>query len=199
MLKLILVDDQPARAALLQCALQDNGCEVLACLASAEGLVARVAELEPDLVIIDLESPDRDTLENMAVLHRDNPRPVVMFTESDDTGAMERAMQAGVSAYVVDGLDAARVRSIIDVAIARFREFQALRNQLAEVESELASRNIINQAKALLMKHKRMDEEAAYHAMRKMAMSRGQRLVDVARNVVAVVDLIEPAIENGDC
>lgn len=190
-LSVMLVDDQPARAALLEQALLDHRYTVIARLSSAEGLAEQVARLEPDVIIIDIESPDRDTLENMALLHRDNPRPVVMFSDEGDTSAIERAMRAGVSAYIVDGLNPTRVKTIVDVAIARFREYQALRRELEETRTQLADRKQIDRAKGLLMKHRDMDEQQAYHAMRKMAMDRGQRLAEVASNIIAVLEMLE--------
>jgi two-component system, response regulator / RNA-binding antiterminator len=189
-LKVMLVDDQPARAALLEQALRDHQFLVIARLSTAAGLAEQVAKLLPDIIIIDIESPDRDTLENMAILHRDNPRPVVMFAEEGDASIIERAVRAGVSAYVVDGLNPARVKPIVDVAIARFREFQALRQELQETRSQLADRKQIDRAKGLLMKHRDMDEQQAYQAMRKMAMDRGQRLGEVANNIIAVLELL---------
>lgn len=189
-LKVMLVDDQPARAALLEQALRDHQFTVIARLSTAAGLADQVAALQPDIIIIDIESPDRDTLENMAILHRDNPRPVVMFAEEGDTSTIERAVRAGVSAYVVDGLNPARVKPIVDVAIARFREFQALRQELQETRTQLADRKQIDRAKGLLMKHRDLDEQQAYQAMRKMAMDRGQRLGEVANNIIAVLELL---------
>jgi response regulator NasT len=188
----MLVDDQPARAALLEQALLDHDYKVIARLSSAAGLAEQVARLEPDVIIIDIESPDRDTLEHMSILHRDNPRPVVMFAEEgDDSGSIERAMRAGVSAYIVDGLNPARVKTIVDVAVARFREFHALRRELEETRSQLADRKQIDRAKGLLMKQRGLDEQQAYHAMRKMAMDRGQRLAEVAANIIAVFELLD--------
>lgn len=187
----MLVDDQPARAALLEQALLDHHYHVIARLSSAAGLAEQVAVLEPDVIIIDIESPDRDTLEHMASLHRDNPHPVVMFAEEGDTNSIERAMRAGVSAYVVDGLNPARVKTIVDVAIARFREYHALRRELEETRTQLADRKQIDRAKGLLMKHRDLNEEQAYKAMRKMAMDRGQRLAEVANNIIAVLTLID--------
>jgi len=186
----MLVDDQPARAALLEQALRDNQFSVIARLSSAAGLAEQVEKLQPDIIIIDIESPDRDTLENMAILHRDNPRPVVMFAEEGDSGTIERAVRAGVSAYVVDGLNPSRVKPIVDVAIARFREFQALRQELQETRSQLADRKQIDRAKGLLMKQRGLDEQEAYAAMRKMAMDRGQKIGEVANNIIAVLELL---------
>lgn len=187
----MLVDDQPARAALLERALCDHGYDVIARLETAGGLADAVSRLQPDVIVVDIDSPDRDTLDTMALLHRDNPRPIVMFAGENDVGSIERALRAGVSAYVVDGLDPVRVKGIVDVAIARFREFQALRSELEKTRNELADRKLIDRAKGLLMQHRSYGERDAYHAMRRMAMDRGQRLVDVARNIISVFELLE--------
>lgn len=190
-LAVMLVDDQAPRAALLAQALTDQGFVVVARLSSAQGLVEAVGRHQPDVIIIDVDSPDRDTLDTMAVLHRDAPRPVVMFTADGDSATIHRAVSAGVSAYVADGLQTARVRPIIDVAIARFREYQALRNELEATRTQLVERKRIDQAKAVLIKTRGMSEEQAYHAMRRMAMDRGQRLGEVAANILAVMNLLE--------
>lgn len=188
--RIMLVDDQPARAALLEQALSDIGCTVVACLETAQGLMKRVEEHQPDVIFIDIDSPDRDMLEHMTVLNQHNPKPVIMFSDEDDTLTIEKAMRAGVSAYVVDGLQASRIKSIMDVAVARFREFQALRSELEKTRNQLADRRILDEAKALLMKQKNLTEEEAYHAIRKLAMDRSQRMVDVARNIISVMNLL---------
>lgn len=188
--RIMLVDDQPARAAILERALLDAGCEVIARLASAQGLMKKVIEAQPDVIIIDIESPDRDMLEHMTVLNQHNPKPVIMFSDEDDPATIEKAVRAGVSAYVVDGLNPSRVKSIMAVAVARFREFQALRGELEKTRNQLADRTVLDEAKAILMKQKHMTEEEAYHAMRKMAMDRGQRITDVARNIISVMNLL---------
>ena len=190
--RVMLVDDTPARAAMLEQALTDCGFEVVCRMASAQGLMKQVAEHQPDVVIVDIESPDRDMLEHMTVLNQHLPKPVIMFAEQGDSNTIDRAIRAGVSAYVVDGLNPDRVRSIVDVAVARFREFQALRNELQQTRTRLADRQVIDKAKALLIQHRQMDEDEAYHAMRKLAMDRSQRLVDVANDIVSVLGLLAP-------
>ncbi len=190
-LSVMLVDDQAPRMALLEQALSDQGFRVVAKLLSAAGLIAAVRSHEPDVIIIDIDSPDRDTLDAMASLHRDAPRPVVMFTADGDSSTIERAVQAGVSAYVAGGVKADRVRPIVDVAIARFREYHALRSELEATRHQLADRKRIDQAKLMLMKSRGLSEEEAYKALRKLAMDRGQRLGEVATNVLAVLQLLE--------
>jgi len=188
--RIMLVDDQPGRAAMLEQALNDAGCSVIERLESAQGLIKRVEECQPDVIFIDIESPDRDVLEHMSILNQHNPKPVIMFSEEDDSETIEKAMRAGVSAYVVDGLQAGRIKSIMDVAVARFREFQALKTELEKTRNQLADRKILDEAKSLLMKQKNMTEEEAYHAIRKMAMDRSQRMVDVAKNIISVMNLL---------
>ena len=188
--RIMLVDDQPGRAAMLEQALSDAGCSVIERLESAQGLIKRVEECQPDVIFIDIESPDRDVLEHMSILNQHNPKPVIMFSEEDDSETIEKAMRAGVSAYVVDGLQAGRIKSIMDVAVARFREFQALKTELEKTRNQLADRKILDEAKSLLMKQKNMTEEEAYHAIRKMAMDRSQRMVDVAKNIISVMNLL---------
>lgn len=189
-LRVLLCDEDRGRAALLEQALADAGYSVIARLIDAENLSAEVARHQPDVIIIDLDSPDRDTLEQMRTISREQPRPIVMFAEDDDSGTINQAIKAGVSAYVVDGLSGKRVRPVMEVAIARFREYQALREELARTKVSLEERKVIEQAKGLLMKHRRMDEDAAYQALRKLAMDQGRKLPEVARNVIAVMELL---------
>lgn len=189
-LKVLLVDEEPGRAAILEQALLDAGYVVVSRLESAHGLLQHVAASQPDIVIVDIDSPDRDCLENMAVLSQHNPKPVIMFSDEDNEDAIASALKAGVSAYVADGMNPDRVRPIIQVAVARFREFQALKNELQKTRDQLADRKLIDKAKGLLMKHRDFTEDQAYHAMRKLAMERNQRLVDTARNVIEVFEML---------
>ncbi|MCE2745585.1 MAG: ANTAR domain-containing protein [Burkholderiales bacterium] len=189
-LKVLLVDEEPGRAAILERALLDAGYVLVSRLSSADRLAEHVAVSQPDIVIVDIDSPDRDCLENMAVLSRSNPKPVIMFSDEDDEDTIAGAIKAGVSAYVADGMNPERVRPIVQVAVARFREFQALKNELQKTRDQLADRKLIDKAKGLLMKHRNFSEDEAYHAMRKLAMERNQRLVDTARNVIEVFEML---------
>lgn len=189
-LKVLLVDEEPGRAAILERALLDAGYVLVSRLSSADRLVEHVAASQPDIVIVDIDSPDRDCLENMAVLSQSNPKPVIMFSDEDNEEIIAGAIKAGVSAYVADGMNPDRVRPIVQVAVARFREFQALKNELQKTRDQLADRKLIDKAKGLLMKHRNFSEDEAYHAMRKLAMERNQRLVDTARNVIEVFEML---------
>jgi response regulator NasT len=188
--RVMLVDDTPTRSAILEQALLDQGLTVVCRLESAQSLIKNVEIHQPDIIIMDLESPDRDTLENMTVLNQHNPKPVIMFSEEGDSKIITQAIQAGVSAYIVDGLNPLRVKPILDVAIARFREYQALRKELKQTRDQLADRKIIDKAKGLLMKTKGLDEDQAYHAMRKMAMDQSKPLVEIAQNILSVMELL---------
>jgi len=189
-LSVMLVDNEPARAAILEQALLDAGYRISARLEDTSELTEEVRLLQPDIVIIDIESPDRDTMEDMSRMHKDNPRPVVMFSEQDDEKTIASAIRAGVSAYIADDIQATRVKPILDVAIARFREFHALRDELDKVRNQLADRKLIEKAKGLLMQHQECNEEEAYKALRKMAMDQSKRLTDVAKNVISVLELV---------
>lgn len=189
-LRVMLVDSSNARSAILAQALQDNGYEVVARLGMNEDLPARVKAVAPDVIIIELDAPDRDTLEAMRSITAENPKPIVMFADNADSELIDKAVRAGVSAYIVDGLAAHRLKPIMDVAIARFREYQALRNELDRAKTDLADRKIIDKAKGLLMQQRHCSEDEAYRLLRKTAMESNQRVVDVARQVMAVAKLL---------
>jgi len=189
-LRVLVIDKSPGRAAILEQALLDIGHEVAARLTGPVDLYAEVARIQPDVIIVDLQSPDRDTLEQMREINRHQPRPVVMFADDGDSRTIEQAVRAGVSAYVVDGLNGKRVRPLLDVAIARFREYQALRDELEKAKSSLAERKVVERAKGLLMKRRGCSEEEAYKALRKLAMDQNKRLAEVAENVLSVADML---------
>ena len=188
-LRVMLVDEDPGRSAVLERALQDNGYDVVARIGTDENVLERVRTVQPDVIIIDMQSPDRDTLESMHTINREQPKPIVMFAEKSDQVTIADAVKAGVSAYVVDGLNANRLQPIMEVAIARFREFQALKNELAKTKSDLADRKVIDKAKGIIMTQRKCSEDEAYKALRKLAMDRNERLIDVAKNVIEVAKL----------
>jgi response regulator NasT len=185
-MKVMIVDEVPERAEVLQSALEGSGYEVIAYVPSACDLHRQVSALRPEVIIIDTDSPDRDTLENLCVMSRDEPRPVVMFTHDGDADKIREATRAGVSAYVVDGMSAQRIGPIIDAAIARFEQFHALKREFDEIEEKLADRKVIERAKGLLMKSRGLTEDEAFRALRNQAMQSNARLGDVARQLVAV-------------
>lgn len=184
MLRVLVIDESRSRAGEICSGLALAGYQVAAILSDSASLSAEVEKLQPDVILIDTESPSRDTLENLAVVHKDMPRPVVIFTQEDGQNAIRDAVKAGVSAYVVDGLDPKRIKPIVDVARVRFEDTQAMRRELDEISRKLSDRKLVDKAKGILMKARGLDEEAAYHAMRKLAMERGQNMAKVARDVI---------------
>lgn len=188
MLKVLLFDDGADTAHPLREAVVAAGCEIVGEITSARALADAIARLAPDAVLMDVNSPSRDVLEQVVVASRDEPRPIVMFTPDGSDTAIEAALQAGVSAYVVDGIAASRIQSILQVAITRFRVDRRLREKLDDTEQRLAERKLIDRAKGLLMQHEKMDEAAAYAAMRSAAMKRGIKLADLAKQIITVAE-----------
>ncbi len=189
-MRVLLVDALPERAAAVEETLRSVGHDVIVRLDPQTDLREEVARLAPDLVIIDVDSPNRDMLEGMHALNRDRPRPVVIFTEDDNPDLIRAAVAAGVSAYVVGDVQPARVLPVLTVAITRFEQFQSIRRELDDARCALADRKLIERAKGILMKQKQMDEAAAYGAMRSMAMDRNLKLSELARSLIAAAELL---------
>ena len=189
-LRVLLIDDGAGHVHEIGDELARQGHEVVGVLDSALLVHDCVQRLQPDVVIVDSESPTRDTLENLATLSAKAPRPVVVFTEDAAAEPMQRALRAGVSAYVVAGLLPERLAPVLQVAIARFEHEAALRGQLAKAEQQLASRKIIERAKGILMAEAGFDEQAAYNRLRRLAMDRGKRLADMAQSVIDAQELL---------
>ncbi|EME70584.1 response regulator NasT [Paramagnetospirillum caucaseum] len=189
-MRVIVVDDERDRAEMVRDALEADGFTVVAVFGSGAGLPARVAELAADVIIVDIDSPDRDTLEDMRRVGIEQGRPVVMFAQDGKPETIKAAVDAGVSAYVVDGLKPDRVRPVIDVAIARFAQFQSLRGELDKARTTLAERKQIEKAKGILMKRRKVEEDEAYRLMRRMAMDQKQRLIDVANRIIEAAELL---------
>jgi response regulator NasT len=189
-LRVMLVDDSESRSLELGLMLAKLGYDVVAEVFNARELYVKVRELAPDVIIIDTESPSRDTLEHVALLSERDPRPIVMFSEDGTRESIRAATGAGVSAYVVDGLSASRVEPIIAAAVARFEAFQAMRHELAQAQTRLSDRKLIDRAKGVLMKARKLSEEEAYAALRRMAMERSITIGDVAKRLLEVSDLL---------
>ena len=169
---------------MLVSALQAADCEVITSTHSARTLDIEVAALRPDIVIIAQDSPDRDTLEQICVANQDCPRPIVMFTDDARPESIRAATQAGVTSYVVHGMDAARIRPILDVAMSRFQAYQALHDELEHARLQLDERRLVDQAKAQLIRQTGSSETEVYREMRRAAMNRGTRIVDIARQIL---------------
>ena len=191
-LRVLLIDDGAHRVALIRNELTRQGHEVVGVIDSAMVVHECVTRLCPDVVIIDSESPSRDTLEHVATLSGHNPRPVVVFAEDDSDEPLRRAMQAGVSAYVVAGLQPHRLASVLKVAIARFEQEKSLREQLVQAHAQLSSRRAIERAKDILMRQGGLSEDVAHKHLRKLAMDRGEKLVQLAERIIEAHELLLP-------
>lgn len=190
MLRILIIDESRVRASELCAGLAMAGHQVAAVLPSALDLTAQIESIKPDVILIETESPSRDTLENLAVMNREMPRPVILLTQERDAEVMRAAFKAGVSAYVVDNLDLARLKPIVDVAIARFEEHQDLKQELAVATRKLSERKIVERAKGILMKTRGLDEDQAYAALRKLAMERAQPIGKIAGDLVEIAKLL---------
>lgn len=186
--RVMLVDDHPQRAAMVEQALNVCGFHIVAMLTSASGLLFQIQELKPHVVMIDIESPDRDILESLSLINQHNPTPVVMFSNEEDPAFIRQAINVGVSAYLMEDINPDKVKPVIDVALAQFEMFQALRQQLSSTQQALDDKNTLDKAKRLLMKHQKIAEPEAHKNMRNLAMNNNQTLVDVAINVIAILD-----------
>jgi two-component system, response regulator / RNA-binding antiterminator len=191
-LRVLLIDDGAHRVSLIRDELTRQGHVVVGVIDSALAVHDCVRTLMPDVVIVDAESPSRDTLENLAVVSATHPRPVVVFAEDAAEAPMQQALAAGVSAYVIAGLKPERLAPVLQVAIARFAQDRALREQLGEAKAKLSERKVIERAKAVLMRQSGLAEDEAYHHLRRLAMDRGERLSRVAERVVEAQELLNP-------
>lgn len=190
-LNVIIVDDDHGRAIILERALIDAGYQVAAKLSSRDNLLKQIEINQPDVIIVDLESPNRDTLESMHIVTEHNPTPIVMFTNDADNSMIGEAINAGVSAYVVDGFNEDRIKPIMDVAIARFREFQALRSELQKTRDTLEEHKIIDKAKYIIMQEKQCDENEAYKTLRTLSMENNRRMSEIAQQIVSITEALK--------
>lgn len=189
-MKIAIVDERSARAAIIEEGLREAGLTDITTLVERHGLVARLEALKPDVILINLENPGRDVLEESFALSRALARPIAMFVDQSDERSIAEAVDAGISAYIVDGLRKERIKPILELAVRRFKAFSRLQTELAEAKSALAERKIVDRAKALLMKRRHVDEQAAYALLRKQAMDSGRRIADVAEAVVTADKLL---------
>jgi len=181
---------QARRGADLRIGLLESGYDIVASLPADFFLPERIAQLQPDMIIVDSESDARDVLEHIVIATRDARRPIVLFTDDSSTSSMDAAMEAGVSAYIVAGLQPARIKPVLDVALARFKREQVLLDELSETRQKLLDRKVIERAKGLLMRRGGLTEEQAYARLRAMAMNKNLKLADIAQRIVDVEDLL---------
>jgi response regulator NasT len=191
-LRVLIVDQNLARATILEEGLREAGYRDLIVVRDMQNLMRRILDEEPDVILIDLENPNRDVLEQMFQVSRVVQKPVAMFVDTANRDTIEAAIDAGVSAYVVDGLRKERVRAIVEMSVSRFRAFERLRVELDETKRQLADRKVIDRAKGILMQQRGLSEEQAYEALRKAAMDGHLRLAEIAQSVVTAAGLLKP-------
>ncbi|WP_394887876.1 ANTAR domain-containing response regulator [Mesorhizobium sp. AaZ16] len=194
-LAILVIDENRIRASIIEAGLRAAGHENVTLVHSVAGIARRIAEINPDVIVIDLENPNRDMLENMFQLSRAVKRPIAMFVDRSDQASIEAAVDAGVSAYVVDGLKQERVKPILDMAVSRFNAFARLSRELEEARSELEGRKVIERAKGILVRSKGLSEEAAYALLRKTAMNQNRKIADIAQSLVTAAGLLGPEEE----
>jgi two-component system, response regulator / RNA-binding antiterminator len=190
-LKIVIVDESPIRAAILEDGLREAGFEQVVRIAETTNLLARVYALDPDVILIDLENPSRDVLEQMFQVSRIVKRPIAMFVDQSDTASIQASVDAGVSAYIVDGLKKERVKNILDLCISRFNAFSRLQDELDRTKTALEERKVIDRAKGILMKAKNLTEEEAYTLLRKTAMNEKKKIVEIAQSVITAAEMLK--------
>jgi two-component system, response regulator / RNA-binding antiterminator len=190
-LRILIVDQNALRAAVLEDGLREAGCQKVTVVRDMQNLMRRILEVDPDVIFIDLENPKRDLLEQMFQVSRCVPRPIAIFVDRSDAEMIEAAVAAGVSAYVVDGLKKQRVKAILDMAVSRFKALSKLREELDRAKAALDERKLIERAKGILMQERSLSEEAAYALLRRAAMNENRRLTEVAQSVVTAARLLK--------
>jgi two-component system, response regulator / RNA-binding antiterminator len=190
-LKIVIVDESPVRAAILEEGLREAGFADVERLGEMHNLLKRIYAIDPDVILIDLENPSRDVLEQMFQVSRAVRRPVAMFVDQSDAASIEASVDAGVSAYIVDGLKKERIKSILDLCVSRFNAFSRLQDELDRTKSELEDRKIVERAKGILMKTKSLPEDEAYALMRSAAMRESKKIAEIARAIVTAAELLK--------
>src|SRR6202050_89697 len=189
--KIVIVDESPIRAAILEEGVREAGFTGVVHISEMQSLLARIYELDPDVILIDLENPSRDVLEQMFQVSRAVKRPIAMFVDQSDTASIQASVDAGVSAYIVNGLKKDRVKHILDLCISRFYAFSRLQTELEKAKTALEERKVIDRAKGILMKRKNLSEEDAYALLRRTAMNENRKIAEVAQSVITAADMFK--------
>jgi response regulator NasT len=189
-LTIMVIDENRTRASIIESGLRDAGHEAVTVIHDVAGIAARIETLQPDVIVIDLANPNRDMLEDMFQLSRAVKRPIAMFVDRSDAASIEAAIDAGVSAYVVDGLKKERVKAILDMAIIRFNAFSRMARELQDARTELQHRKLVDRAKGILMKLRGLSEQEAYGLLRKTAMNQNRKISEVAQSLVTAAGLL---------
>jgi response regulator NasT len=191
LLKIVIVDESPIRAAILEEGLREAGFMAVERLSDMNNLLMRIHAIDPDVILIDLENPSRDTLEQMFQVSRIVRRPVAMFVDQSDTASIQASVDAGVSAYIVGGLKKERIKSILDLCVSRFNAFSKLQNELERAKTDLEDRKTLDRAKGILMKSKGLTEDEAYRLMRSAAMREKKKIADIAAAIITAAELLK--------
>lgn len=190
-LKIVIVDDSPVRAAILEEGLREAGHRLVIRIEGTEHLLERIYAVDPDVILIDLENPSRDVLEQMFRVSRAVKRPIAMFVDQSDSASIAAAIDAGVSSYVVDGLKKDRIKHILDISISRFSAFSRISTELEQTKSALEERKVIDRAKGILMRRKSLSEEQAYTLLRATAQNEKKKIADIAQSIITASELLE--------
>jgi response regulator NasT len=189
--KIAIVDENPIRAAILEEGLREAGFTAVERVGEMNNLLARIYQIDPDVILIDLENPSRDVLEQMFQVSRAVRRPIAMFVDQSDAASIQASVDAGVSAYIVDGFRKERIKSIIDLCISRFNAFAKLQDELDRTKTQLEERKVIDRAKGILMKAKSLSEDEAYVLMRSTAMREKKKIAEIAQSIITASELLK--------
>jgi len=194
-LNVLVIDENSIRASIIDVGLREAGYDNVTIIDDMNGLARRITEINPDVIVIDLENPNRDMLESIFQISRAVKRPIAMFVDKSDEASIEAAVEAGVSAYIVDGLKQERVRPILKMAISRFNAFSRLNRELEETRGELENRKLIDRAKGFLMRSRGLSEDEAYALMRRTAMNQNRKIVEIAQSLITAASLLDPGTD----
>jgi two-component system, response regulator / RNA-binding antiterminator len=189
--KIVIVDESPIRAAILQEGLREAGFTQVVHISEMQSLLARIYAVDPDIILIDLENPSRDVLEAMFQVSRAVKRPIAMFVDQSDSASIQASVEAGVSAYIVDGLKKERIKPILDLCVSRFNAFAKLQEELERTKSQLEDRKIIEKAKGILMKVKGLTEDEAYVLLRSTAMREKKKIGEIAQSIITASEMLK--------
>lgn len=189
--KIVIVDESPIRAAILEEGLREAGFTHVVHIREMQSLLARIYAVDPDIIVIDLENPSRDVLEAMFQVSRAVKRPIAMFVDQSDSASIQASVEAGVSAYIVDGLKKERIKPILDLCVSRFNAFAKLQEELERTKSQLEDRKIIEKAKGILMKVKGLTEDEAYVLLRSTAMREKKKIGEIAQSIITASEMLK--------
>ncbi|WOH78301.1 ANTAR domain-containing protein [Bradyrhizobium sp. BEA-2-5] len=189
--KIVIVDESPIRAAILEEGLREAGYTDVVHISEMQSLLARIYAVDPDIILIDLENPSRDVLEAMFQVSRAVKRPIAMFVDQSDSASIQASVEAGVSAYIVDGLKKERIKPILDLCVSRFNAFAKLQEELERTKSQLEDRKVIERAKGILMKVKGLTEDEAYVLLRSTAMREKKKIGEIAQSIITASEMLK--------